>query len=86
MKQRGTPYEVDTTLIDRMFPEGIYEKDLQLCNKIMFTLKAQGTDYEVTAWKELADIVMSEHGMMEWGNHFMKIANGIERRNIKKRG
>jgi len=77
---------VDTTLIDRMFPEGIYEKDLQLCNKIMFTLKAQGTDYEVTAWKELADIVMSEHGMMEWGNHFMKIANGIERRSIKKRG
>ena len=75
---------MDTTLLDKMFPESPSDEYLELCEKVLFALRASGTEYEVQAWEDASSYVIQYPEYAEWANHFMKVASMINRRKSKK--
>jgi len=76
---------MDTSILDKMFPNSPSDEHLELCDKIIFALRSSGREYEPEAWEEAATLALLED-YKDWANHFIKIAGFIRNRNLKKGG
>ena len=74
---------MDTTLIDKMFPESPNaNEELDICRKIMYLQKdAVNQMYEPELWEELGMYCKKFSRFDKWGNHFLEVSHRINKRN-----